>query len=300
MSLPTYDQFQKPILRFLGTVTQANVKEIREAMKNEFHLTTEEVKELLASQRVPIFANRVGWACTYLYKAELIARIARGIYAITPIGKKVLQENPPTIDKNYLSQFAGFQSFINRKEIDSISTNETAKTPDDIFENSYENINKKLESDLLDEVMHLSDTAFEQMVLDLMVKMGYGQFKDSSRTTPKSHDGGIDGIIMADKLGFNLIYVQAKHWGRNHVVGYQELTAFGGAIAGKNGHGLFVTTSNFSMPAKEYAKKQHIILIDGEKLSQYMNEYNFGCRVRKSFQLKEIDGDVFDEYKEND
>jgi len=166
----------------------------------------------------------------------------------------------------------------------------------DIFEEAFKKINRSLQDELLNEVMKLSPRAFEKLALDLMAKMGYGTFENSARTTSVTNDEGIDGVIMEDKLGFDLIYVQAKKWDEDHTVGRPEVQAFVGAIAGKGGKGLFVTTSKFSKQAIEYAAKQHIILIDGEKLTGYMIEYNFGVSEKKIFTIKGIDTDTFNDY----
>ena len=302
MSLPKYYEYQKPILDFLGKNKKASLKEIRKAVRQELNLTMDDVQQLLPGRKVTIYSNRISWACLYLSIAGFIARVVRGTYAITEAGEKILNEDASAINNivmaNYRKNMAKGKSVTVVAE--ESKKEEMSETPDDVFERAYADINARLEGELLDEVMQLSDIAFEQMVLDLMAKMGYGQFKDSAKTTPQSHDGGIDGVIMEDKLGFNLIYVQAKHWGKDHSVGRKEVQSFAGAIAGKEGHGLFVTTSSFTREAKEYAERQHIILIDGEKLAKYMNEYNFGCSVRKSYEIKEIDSDIFDDYKDEE
>ena len=157
---------------------------------------------------------------------------------------------------------------------------------------------KNVTKDLYHKMNCLPSEAFEKMVLDLMRKMGYGTFENAAHTTAVTGDEGIDGIIMEDKLGFDLIYIQAKRWGEDHTVGRPEVQAFVGAIAGKGGKGLFVTTSKFSKQAVEYAKNQHIILLDGEKLTNFMIEHNFGVSTKKVFEIKVIDSDVFNDYKD--
>ncbi len=213
----------------------------------------------------------------------------------------MLLDDPPVIDVDYLVRFEPFRDFLGIPVSGSsaqMSIEEAEETPDDIFEDAFKRINQNLKDELLSEVMKLSPAAFEQMVLDLMSKMGYGTFENASRTTAVTGDGGIDGIIMEDKLGFDLIYVQAKKWDKQRPVGRKEIQAFFGAIAGRNGKGLFVTTSRFSEQAIEYAEKQHIILLDGDKLTNYMIEYNFGVNVKKVFEVKKVDSDVFFEYSD--
>lgn len=160
----------------------------------------------------------------------------------------------------------------------------------------FKKINESLADDLLNEVMKITPYAFEKFVVDLLSKMGYGTIEYGSHATAASGDDGIDGIIMEDKLGFSLIYMQAKKWARDSVVGQPEIQNFVGAIAGKHGDGLFVTTARFSQKAKDYADQHHIILIDGEKLARLMIESNFCVSVKKTFEVKEIDTDAMSDY----
>lgn len=312
MPVPKYYEFQAPMLRFLSDGQPRKTKEVREAMRQYFHLSDEDVAELLPSKSQTYFANRVSWASTYLSKAGLIDKPRRGEVVITEEGKKALENLPEVIDKTWLSQYESFREFNESEEAtgskNNLVENEEEgtdkleavidETPDDAFENAFQKIHRELQDALMEEVMRISPKAFEQMVLDLMAKMGYGTFENAGRTTSYAGDEGIDGIIMEDKLGFDLIYIQAKKWGKDHVVGRPEVQAFVGAIAGKGGQGLFVTTSSFSRQARDYAEKQHIILMDGEKLTNYMIEYNFGVRTRKVFEIKAVDTDVFNEYDE--
>lgn len=185
------------------------------------------------------------------------------------------------------------------KNVDSEQQSDADEnTPEDTFAEAFEKMNDNLADEILDEVMRISPVAFEKMILDLLAKMGYGTFENAGRTTSITGDEGIDGIIMEDKLGFDLIYIQAKKWDRDKTVGRPEIQSFVGAIAGKGGKGLFVTTAKFSSHAIAYAQTQHIILIDGRKLANLMMEYNFGVTVKKTFAIKAIDTDVFNEYND--
>ncbi len=312
MALPKYNEFHVPMLKFLADGKPHKVKEVRKAMREYFHLSDEDVSEMLPSGRITTFASRVGWASTYLNKAGLIDKPVRGEFLITEEGRKALEHLPEVIDSKWLCRYESFRQFSGAKsEADggaAVAAGDGAslgqepeddeETPDDVFESAFQKINRELQDSLMDEIMKVSPKAFEQMVLDLMAKMGYGTFENAGRTTQYSQDEGIDGIIMEDKLGFDLIYIQAKKWGKDHVVGRPEVQSFVGAIAGRDGQGLFVTTSSFSRQAQEYAEKQHIILMDGEKLTNYMIEYNFGVRTRKVFEIKAVDTDVFNEYEE--
>lgn len=301
MELPKYYEMHKPFLEYLKDGRQHTLKELKQYVSKYFKLTEEQLLEMLPSGRQTVFVNRIGWARTYLKKAGLIDSPARATFIITNDGLDVLKDNPAVIDSSYLMKFESFQEFQSGSsdmEIASVSANDTKDTPDDTFEESFRKINKSLADDLLGEVVKLSPTAFEQMVIDLLSKMGYGAFENAGKTTSITQDEGIDGIIMEDKLGFNLIYIQAKKWSLDSTVGRPDVQNFVGAISGKGGKGLFVTTAKFSKQASEYAKHQHIILIDGEKLAKLMIEYNFGVTVKKVFEIKSIDTDVFNEYLE--
>lgn len=297
MAIPKFYIFIKPFLSALGDGQNHTLKELKGIVASALHLTAADLKEVLPSGRQTVFDNRISWAGTYLAKAGLATRPVRATFAITAEGLKVLEENPPVIDINYLTRFDCFRAFhANPVDFSTQSTGTESNTPDDTFEEAFKQINENLADDLLSEVVKLSDTAFEVMVIDLLKSMGYGSFDNSGRTTAVTGDEGIDGIIMEDKLGFNLIYIQAKKWDLSSTVGRPEIQKFVGAIAGRGGKGLFVTTAKYSLPAKDYADLQHIVLIDGTKLAELMIEHNFGVSVKKSFEIKAIDMDVFNDY----
>lgn len=301
MAIPKYFEMHKPFLEFLKDGESHTLKELKTYVSTFFSLSEDDLAELLPSGRQTIFANRIGWASMYLKKAGLIDSPARATFIITNEGQRVLQDNPPTINVEYLMRYDSFREFQNSPSKDSQSNDVNLSensTPDDTFEDAFKKINKSLGDELLGEVMKLSPTAFEQMVLDLMSKMGYGTFENAAKTTSISGDEGIDGIIMEDKLGFDLIYIQAKRWSGDCPVGRPEVQAFVGAIAGKGGKGLFVTTSKFTKQAIDYAKNQHIILMDGDKLTNYMIENNFGVSTKKTFEIKAVDTDLFNDYQD--
>ena len=301
MAVPKYYEMHKPMLQFLADGDVHTLKEIKAYLAKFFHLTDEDLSLPLPSGRQTYFSNRVGWARTYLKKAGLLEVTAKCSFRITEEGKKVVTENPDTIDRAYLMRYPSFRSFVStssQEKNESSTTEDESETPDDAFENAFKKINQSLVDDLLSEVMKLSPVAFEKMVLDLMAKMGYGTFANATTTTAITGDAGIDGIIMEDRLGFDLIYVQVKRWGQDHLVGRPDVQSFVGAIAGKGGKGLFVTTSKFTKQAIDYAKNQHIILMDGEKLAYYMIEHNFGVTTKKTFEIKAVDSDLFDDYQD--
>lgn len=302
MSVPKYFEMHKPTLKFLSDGKVHSAGEIKAYLIDYFHMSKEDVLLLVPSGRITYLANRASWARTYLKKAGLIESPSRGKFVITEEGRKALRESPDIIDSDYLMKYDAFKEFRSMTQSEDVDTQKTfedsSETPDDILESAFKQINSSLADDLLSEVMKLSPAAFEKMVLDLMSKMGYGTFENAAVTTAVTGDEGIDGIIMEDKLGFNLIYIQTKRWSDEHPVGRPEVQAFVGAISGKGGKGLFVTTSKFTKQAVDYAKNQHIILMDGNKLADFMIEYNFGVSVKKTFEIKAIDTDVFSDYED--
>ena len=272
MAVPKFYEFMKPFLVAIKNGNSYTLKEVRSVLSKEFSLTDDDLSQMLPSGTQTVFTNRVQWAGTYLTKAGLVSKPSRGVVVITDEGKKVLVENPSIIDVDYLTKYESFRDFqgIDTKEPKQKTGN--IETPDFAFEESFEQIKANLADDILTEVMKLSPIAFERMIIDLLQKMGYGSFENAGRTTPISADEGIDGIIMEDKLGFNLIYIQAKHWDKDRTVGRPEIQNFVGAISGKGGNGLFVTTAKYAKTAIEYAEQHHIILIDGKRLC-------IACRV---------------------
>ncbi len=311
MPLPKFYEFCKPLLEIMKDGQPHTLKELRPYIIQHFNLTQQDLEQMLPSGRQSTFLNRLSWAKTYLLRAGLLDSPTRATIVITQNGLDVLQENPPFIDIRYLMRFEGFRQFKNegerrdgentsppRMQDDNAIEATQDETPDVMFELSFRKINDSLAEELLSAVMKISPTAFEQMVIDLLSKMGYGAFENAGRTTAASGDEGIDGVIMEDKLGFSLIYIQAKKWERDKTVGRPELQAFVGAISGKGGKGLFVTTAKFSKQAEDYARLQHIILIDGDKLARLMIAHNFCVSVKKVFEIKAIDTDAFIDYED--
>ncbi len=294
-----------PLLKLVSDKKEYKYRELIENLALEFKLTDEERKELLASGNQPIFDNRVGWAKTYLKKAGLIDSPSRATFVITELGLKVLGKNPEKIDAKYLKQFPSFLEFIHpdKNDVESeetvISQDTLNRTPEENLDKAYQQLRKSLASELLNKVIDLSPAFFERLVIDLLVKMGYGgSIKDAGKAIGRSGDEGIDGTIKEDKLGLDIIYVQAKRWKPGNVVGRPEIHKFVGALAGQGAKkGIFITTSSFTKEAIDYTPKNEtkIVLIDGERLAQHMIDYNIGCSVQQIFELKRIDSDYFDE-----
>jgi restriction system protein len=300
MSVPKFYEMNKPILEFLRDEKIHSFSEIKIHVIKYFNLDETSLSELLPSGRQTVFSNRIGWARTHLKKAGLIDSPARATFSISKEGLNVLSDNPLVVDNNYLMRYESFREFLQpSSEISGekvVLSSQQGETPDDVFEESFRKINKTLGDELLAEVIKLSPVAFERLIIDLLQKMGYGSFENSSRTTAISGDEGIDGIITEDKLGFSSIYIQAKRYNLDSTIGRPDIQSFVGAITGKGGKGLFVTTTKFSKQAIDYAKHHQIVLIDGQRLASLMIEYNFGVTLKKTFEIKVIDTDVFNDY----
>jgi restriction system protein len=294
-----------PILRLVSDRQEYKYRDIIEKMAIEFNVTDAERKELLASGNQAIFDNRVGWAKTYLKKAGLLDSPKRASFVITEIGLQTLKKSPDKIDAKYLRQFPSFVEFQHAGRNDNDTESETLteepneQTPEENLDKAYQRIRKTLAVELLNRVVDLTPMFFERLVVELLVKIGYGgSIKDAGKAIGKSGDEGIDGTIKEDKLGLDIIYIQAKKWRPGIVVGRPELHKFVGALAGQGAKkGIFITTSNFTKDALEYTPKNEtkIVLIDGEQLAQLMIDYNLGCTTQQTYELKKIDSDYFGE-----
>ena len=267
---------------------------------SHFHLTDKEKENLLPSGKQSIISNRVGWARTYLKMGGLLENPTRGVIQINENGLNVLKKNPPKIDIKYLDQFQDFKNFrtVKKDEQNEIQLQQdiTKETPEVAIYNGFQQIQKKLAQDVLDEVKKNSPKFFENLVVDLIVKMGYGgSRKDAGKIIGQSGDEGVDGVIKEDKLGLDEIYIQAKRW--EGTVGRPEIQKFVGALQGKGvNRGIFITTGTFSKEAKDYFPRgTKIILVDGEKLAELMIEYNVGISTSLVYEIKKMDSDYFSE-----
>ena len=302
MAIPDYQSIMLPLLKFLSDKREHSSREAIEAMSNFFKLSESEKKELLPSGQQAIFDNRVGWSRTYLKKAGLLESTRRGFLKITPEGLEALRQNPKEININFLKQYPSFIEFQNyKKEKDSeekeIELESGTKTPEESIELVYLRIKQNLAQEILQQVKAVSPSFFEKLVIDLLVKMGYGgSRKDAGKAVGKSGDEGIDGIINEDRLGLDIIYIQAKRW--ENVVGRPEIQKFVGALQGQRARkGIFITTSDFTNEAKNYASniETKIVLIDGNQLANLMIDFNVGVSPIKSYEIKRIDSDYFTE-----
>lgn len=300
--IPDFQTIMLPLLEFIGKNENSNTKLLKEGMIKHFNITKEEQEQKTPNGKQQIYYNRIAWAISYIRMAGLIHSSQRGIYNITEQGKTVLKNPPEKITVAYLKQFEKFSKDRNLDKIKEQVPEETEqeisnKTPDELFELSYSQIIENIKEQLMQKIKDCSPFFFEQIVLDLLLKMGYGGSEtESGELTQKASDEGIDGIIKEDKLGLDKIYIQAKKW--ENSVGRPEIQKFVGALQGKRAKkGVFITTSEFSKDAHDYVKNLDIsvILIDGNKLTKYMVENELGVTLKQNFKIYSIDNDYFEE-----
>ncbi len=301
MPIPDYQSLMLPVLRLVGDRKEHSLAEMRQGIAADLGLSEDELAERLASDTQTVFANRIAWAVQYLKAAAVLQPVRRGVYRITDRGLSLLKEKPAEITVKRLRQFPEFLDFNKRASIpDAAATTpgatDTKATPEESLEQSYQALRDALATELLDTIKNGTPAAFEKIVVDLLVAMGYGgSVEDAGKVVGKSGDGGIDGIIKQDKLGLDFLYVQAKRW--KDVVGSPEIMKFSGSLTKKHAsRGVFITTSVFTRDALEYVEEmpQRIILIDGKHLASLMIEYNVGVAASKTYTLKRMDQDYFE------
>jgi restriction system protein len=304
MAIPNFQNFLLPLLLIIDDGQEHNRAEARDALAQQFNLTEQDKSELLPSGRQERFDNRVAWAKAYLKMAGLLENTSKGKFRITSRGVDVLRDKPSQIDVKFLMQFPEFVASRNgtsRQSTSIIDNNsiggEHDQTPEESLESSYQNLRRTLAKDLLDRVKQAPPRFFEMLVIDLLVAMGYGgSRKDAGEAVGQNGDGGIDGIIKEDKLGLDVIYIQAKRW--DSTVGRPLIQAFAGSLEGQRSRkGVFITTSQFSQEARDYVSRieKKIVLIDGEQLSQLMIDHGIGVAETANYVVKRIDQDYFGE-----
>jgi len=291
MPVPDYQTFMLPLLKFAGDEKEHTSREAIDKLSDEFGLTKEERTELIPSGRTPRVNDRISWAATYLRKAQLLSSPARGRFQITQRGLDVLKQNPPRIDVHFLEQYDEFVEFRTRREK---GDNQTPKigdeqTPDEVIDGAYQTLRQDLATEILETIINCSPAFFERLVVDVLVKMGYGGTRqDAGKAIGRSGDEGIDGIINEDRLGLDVIYLQAKKWDKDKSISRPEIQKFAGALQGQKAKkGIFITTSTFTREAKEFASRidSKIILIDGVTLAQLMIDYNVGVNLVAAYEL---------------
>ena len=290
-----------PLLNFASDGQEHSLREAIEKMADHFALTETERTELLPSGQQATFTSRVGWAVTYMKKACLLTATRRSHFQITERGEDVLKQKPALINVKFLKQYPEFVAFqTKRNGSDKTTAAQTAdseqeQTPEEAIETAYQSIRSDLGTETIQQIMNCSPAFFEQVVIDLLVKMGYGgSRKDAGQAVGKTNDGGIDGIIKEDRLGLDLIFIQAKRW--DSVVGRPEIHKFVGALHGQRAKkGIFITTSDFTANAREYVAgiEDKIILIDGEMLATLMIDFNVGVSLGRAYEVKRLDSDYF-------
>lgn len=303
MAIPSFQDCMLPILLFLSDNNEHTNSEIVSFISDFYKLTDEEKSARIPSGLQNLVYSRVYWAKTYLRKAQLIEEPAKSINIISSRGLKTLAEKPKTIDVKFLLKFKEFHDYkypSKKEEHQLIQEDRISaaleKTPIESIFDGVRKYQANIKDDLLDLVKKNTPSFFEKLVVDLLVRMGYGgSYSEASAVVGKTGDGGIDGVIKEDRLGLDIVYIQAKRWDGN--VGSKELQSFVGALASKKSRkGVFITTSGFTKSAFDYAKSidQNIVLIDGDILTSLMIEFNLGVAIQQTIELKQIDFDFFE------
>ena len=316
MTIPDYQSLMLPVLK-IGAAQETAASAAVAALADEFRLTEAERSEQMPSGRgsETRFANRVHWAITYLVHAKLMIRPRRGFFVATSAGREMLARNPAKIDNRVLAKIPEFAAWTGRsrtkpsEQQDQAPSGDAAmrtaplplsdtRTPHERMESDFQELDATLRDALLQRVTGISPAAFEYLIVDLLVSMGYdGGRKGAVKAIGQSGDGGVDGVINQDELGLDVVYVQAKRYQPEIAIGRPALQAFVGSLDGLTaGKGIFVTTSRFSKDALEYVKRtsKRVILIDGNQLTQLMVQHNEGVRTHVVYQLKGLDEDYFD------
>ncbi len=303
VTIPDYQTVMLPLLNLAADGEEHRLRDAIEELADHFKLTEDERKELLPSGSQATFDNRVGWARTYMKKAGLLESPRRGYFLITDQGIQAAEQKPEMINVKFLEQYPQFLEFKTKSNTKStmIETDTTVpteeRTPREVMEDAYVTIRSGLLGELLEQIMHSSPSFFERLVVDLLVRMGYGGTrKEAGKAVGGSGDEGIDGIINEDRLGLEVVYIQAKRW--QNTVGRPEIQKFVGALHGQNARkGIFITTSGFSNGAIQYAQglSDKVVLIDGETLANLMIDHGVGVALEEAYEIKRVDSDYFNE-----
>ena len=304
MAIPDYQTCMLPFLRFLSDGAEHTLLAAEDSLADHFKLTPAERAELLPSGQQGVFKNRIGWARTYLKKAALLESPKRGVFKITDRGLKTLASKPSRIDVKYLEQFPEFIEFRDASKpangAGAVAVTELPQsktTPEEAIEVAHQGLREQLAAELLTRILSCSPTFFEQLVVELLVKMGYGgSRRDAGERIGQTGDGGIDGIIKEDRLGLDTIFIQAKRWQGS--VGRPEIQKFVGALQGQRAKkGVFITTSTYTADAADYATRidTKVVLIDGKQLAGLMIDFDVGVAPAATYVVKRVDSDYFEE-----
>jgi restriction system protein len=312
MAIPDFQSILLPLLRLAGDGGEHRFRESVKTLADQYALTPEEWKQRLPSGVQPLFYNRVGWARAWLVGSGLLQSPRRGYFRITEPGRSVLAKPPARLDLAFLKvNYPGVRHPVTPSQpqdapgdrLDATAGESTldhaVETPEELLEASYQTLRRAVESDVLARLQSGEAEFFERVVVRVLVAMGYGgTLRDAGKAIGRSGDEGIDGIIKEDKLGLDIVYVQAKKWADTRTVGGPEIQKFAGALQGQRAQkGVFITTSTFSQAALAYVAKIHtkIVLIDGAELAKYMFEYNVGVAPASVYEVKKVDMDFFEE-----
>jgi len=300
MAIPDFQSFLLPVLKIAGDGQEHTKQALLPQLATDWGLSADDLAIKLPSGKQGMFDNRVGWAKSFLKQAGLLEYPRRGVFRITARGQQVLAENPSALNVKYLKRFPEFVAFQSGRQKDkavSEAVGETSETPDELMAVGHTQLREALAAELLERIKTLSPARFEALVVELLVKMGYGGTQeDAGQVVGKSGDGGIDGIINEDRLGLDVIYIQAKRWEAD--VGRPEIQKFVGALAGnKASKGVFITSSGFTKEARAYAAQVNhkVVLIDGPMLAELMMDYDLGVSTKEVYTVKRLDSDYFEE-----
>lgn len=300
MAVPDFQSFFKPLLDVAADGKEHSLKEARTIIASELKLSEEDLEERLPSGTQRTFYNRVAWAKSYFVQATVFESPKRGYFIITNRGRELLNQGHDRIDVKILNKYPEFVEFHTAKKTDKNAKNTIIEddqhlTPEESLQKSYLSIRNDLASEILTKIKTNTPDFFEDLVVDIMVAMGYGGSRaDAGESIGKSGDEGVDGIIKEDRLGLDVIYLQAKRW--ENPVGRPEIQKFVGALHGKRAKkGVFITTGEFTRDAEEYVKNidPKVILINGRKLTEYMIDFNLGATIVNTYDIKRIDTDYF-------
>jgi restriction system protein len=310
MPIPDYETLMLPVLK-AAVGGEVAIRDCVAALSDRFGLTEEEREARLPSGKQTTFANRVHWARTYLSQAGLVEPTRRGHFRITDRGRAVLAENPVRVDNKLLLRFPEFESFKRRRNTDEagdtagsvvttpMPTEGVRATPEELIAAAHQEITEELQSALLRRILSARPEFFEDLVVDLLLAMGYGGSRaDAGQRVGRTGDGGIDGIINEDPLGLDVVYVQAKRYGPDNTIGIEKVREFAGSLVERGASkGVFVTTSQFVASAKSFVSRipQRLILIDGAELTRLMVRYGVGVRVERTIEIKRLDLGYFGE-----
>jgi len=301
LTIPNWQAIFLPLLRLAADGTEHRLNDAVHGLAAHFGVSEDELHEVYPHSGATIFGSRVRWANVYLIQAGILERMGRGRFRITKRGQEVLQSNPNTLNVKFLEKYKEFLEFRTRARAkeEPEQDHQESTPPEEVIETAYQTWRAALSRQLLDKVLAAAPSFFEQLVVDLLVAMDYGGSRaDAGKAIGKSGDEGIDGIISEDRLGLDVLYIQAKRW--QGPVGRKEVQAFSGALDGQRANkGVMITTSKFTPEAQEFAKRstRKIVLLDGERLAELMIDHGIGVsdKGKHSYVLKDIDTDYFEE-----